>query len=220
MGNIWKGQLDRKSNFWHPIERMKKLLLGIIWFPTVLFTLLLSLLHLSSSPNYSQDLNSQLQSQALTLTSKIHLDNILPSVLGTSKTVFAAEDARPALLEHFFARYGSDLYPYASYIVDVSDKYSLDYALIPAMAMQESELCKKIPEDSHNCWGYGIYGDKVVNFASYEEGIERVAKTLKEKYIEDSLTNPDLIMSRWTPSSNGSWSFAVNFFMQEIKRGI
>ncbi len=199
---------------------MKNLLLGLIWVPTVLLTLTLSLFYLSSLKTNSKNVNALLKIQAHSLGSRLPLENVFSSVLGTSKTVFAVEDARPTLLERFFAKYKSPLYPYASYIVDISDKYGLDYTLIPAIAMQESELCEKIPEDSHNCWGYGIYGDKVVKFASYEEGIERVTSTLKEKYILDSLTNPDLIMSRWTPSSNGSWSFAVNFFMQEIKQGI
>lgn len=167
----------------------------------------------------NRNLTIQLQVQANSLGDKIHLTNILPAVLGASKTVFASEDARPTLLENFFIKYKSPLIPYAFYLVDIADKYGLDYALIPAMAMQESQACLKIPDNSYNCWGYGIYGDKVVKFASYEEGIEKVAKTLKEKYLKDSLTNPDLIMSRWTPSSNGSWSYAVNYFMQEIKQG-
>ena len=37
-----------------------------------------------------------------------------------------------------------------------------DYRLLPAIAMQESTLCRSIPVDSHNCWGWGIYGDKVM----------------------------------------------------------
>src|SRR3989344_4108224 len=62
------------------------------------------------------------------------------------------EDIRIANLKAFFRKYGSPLYDNAETIVTASDKYQLDYRLIPAIAMQESTLCKFIPKDSHNCW--------------------------------------------------------------------
>jgi len=189
---------------------MKNLLTIFVWTPTTFLTLVLSLLYLTFHyPSQNK------------LISKLHFQSqiaALPQVLGSSTTAFAAEDARPPLIERFLSKYQSPLASSAQYLVDTADKYGLDYALIPAMAMQESQGCLHIPEGSNNCWGYGIYGDKVVKFDSYEKAIETVAKTLKEKYLQDSLTNPDLIMSRWTPSSNGSWSFAVNYFMAEIKQ--
>lgn len=201
---------------------MKKLLIVLIWFPASFFTLALALIYLQMNYNPQITLAEKLHQQTALLVKnnrELQAFEAIPEVLGAQKTVFAAEDARPALLEHFFKKYNSPLLPYAQYIVDTADKYGLEYSLIPAMAMQESEGCKKIPEGSNNCWGYGIYGTQVIKFNSYEEGINTVARTLKEKYLQDSLTNPDLIMSRWTPSSNGSWSYAVNYFMQMIRQG-
>lgn len=203
---------------------MKNLLVVSIWLPTTLFTLILCLFYVQINYYSQKNLTQKLNLQASILTDNKLQQNIKPSdlnsVLGASKTVFAAEDARPALIAHFLAKYNSPLLPYSQYMVDIADKYGLEYPLIPAMSMQESLGCKLIPADSHNCWGYGIYGDKVVKFESYEKAIDTVAKTLKEKYIQDSLTNPDLIMSRWTPSSNGTWSYAVNYFMQQIRQGL
>lgn len=202
---------------------MKRLLLCLAWFPTVVLTLAVCMLYLQtnySSPKVVVAALPELPAVQAQKTENYNafLDDI-PEVLGSSTTVLQAQDARPALVQRFLEKHDSPLVPHTQVLIDTADKYGLDYALIPAMAMQESNLCKKIPENSNNCWGYGIYGDKVLKFASYEEGIERVAKTLKEKYLEESLTNPDLIMSKWTPSSKGSWSFAVNTFMQEIKQG-
>ncbi len=202
---------------------MKKFLLVSVWLPTTFFTLLLCLFYLHTAYPSQAYLRTQLHLQAERITDEkseqYQLYTALPAVLGTAKTTFATQDARPALLERFLKKYKSPLLPHAQYIVDIADKYGLDYALIPAMAMQESNLCLKIPEGSHNCWGYGIYGSKIVRFASFEEGIGRVAATLRDKYIQDSLTNPNLIMSRWTPSSDGSWADSVNIFMQEIHQG-
>jgi hypothetical protein len=128
-------------------------------------------------------------------------------------------DARPLILENYFRHYGSDLFPHAQYMVDVSDEFGLDFRLLAAIAMQESNLCKRIPPDSFNCWGYGIYGDQVVYFSSYEEGMRRVAKTLAEDYVPRGLDTPEKIMSRYTPPSTGSWADGVNLFLDIMEKG-
>ena len=71
---------------------------------------------------------------------------------------FATSDIRTANLKYFFRKYNSPLYDHAQTFVDFADKYQFDYRLLPAIAMQESNLCKYIYEGSYNCWGWGIYG--------------------------------------------------------------
>src|SRR3989344_9708335 len=88
------------------------------------------------------------------------------------------QDGRVTALQKFFAQYESPLEPYAGLIVELADKYNMDYRLVPAIAMKESTLCHKIPKDSYNCWGYGIYGGKVTRFENYEEAIATVSKGL------------------------------------------
>jgi len=143
------------------------------------------------------------------------------AALPTSQNSFSAtieqKDGRTEKIRQFLERYESPLEPYAQDIIDAAAKYGLDYRLIPAIAMQESNLCAKIPSDSHNCWGYGIYGGKVHKFADYKEGIYTVSKTLATKYAKKGLVTPDQIMTIWTPSSNGSWAFSVNHFMDKLK---
>lgn len=132
-------------------------------------------------------------------------------------TEFKTEDIRVANLKYFFRKYESVLYDNAEFIVKMADKYKLDYRLIPAIAMQESGLCKNIYEGSHNCWGWGIYGNKVTRFNSYEEAIETVSRGLKINYIDKGLVTPEDIMRKYTPPSAGSWAFGVNFFLKIIE---
>jgi hypothetical protein len=40
--------------------------------------------------------------------------------------------------------------------------------------------------------------------------METVAKGLKENYVDKGLITPKQIMSRYTPSSNGSWEKGVS----------
>ncbi|QQG43898.1 MAG: hypothetical protein HYW86_03440 [Candidatus Roizmanbacteria bacterium] len=133
-----------------------------------------------------------------------------PFVAGNSEAKVATGDSRAKNLKHFFRKYNSVLYEYADYIVKVSDKYEFDYRLLPAIAMQESNLCKYTPENSHNCWGWGIYGDLTTKFESYEKAIDAVALGIRTHYIDKGLLTASAIMQKYTPSSNGSWARGVN----------
>ncbi|MEK7177563.1 MAG: hypothetical protein AAB705_01920 [Patescibacteria group bacterium] len=134
---------------------------------------------------------------------------------------FSAEiqsgDARAANLKAFLRKYNSDLYNHAEKIIEVSDRYQFDYRLLPAIAMQESNLCRLIPENSYNCWGWGIYRTTVTRFDSYDDAIETVAKGIKKNYIDQGLVTASAIMAKYTPSSKGSWQHGVNTFMKALE---
>lgn len=141
----------------------------------------------------------------------------LPSTTTGMSDTFTLEDARVQIVRQFFKKYGSPLEPFAENVVKAADSYGLDFRFIPAIAMQESNLCKKAPEDSFNCWGYGIYGGKIHKFDDYPQAIDTVTKTLAKDYKTKGLHTPEEIMSRYTPSSDGSWAFAVTHFMEQLK---
>lgn len=140
-----------------------------------------------------------------------------PFVLGAYETNIQVGDGRVANLKSFFRRHNSPLYDSADLIVQVSDQYKFDYRLLPSIAMQESNVCKYIPPDSHNCWGWGIYGDTVTRFDSYDEAIKTVAKGIKEYYIDNGLVTVSAIMKKYTPSSNGSWAHGVSTFFEVLE---
>ncbi len=130
---------------------------------------------------------------------------------------FSIADGRGLIVANYLKRYKSPLLPHAEEIVTVSDKYGLDWRLLVAIAQQESNLCKKIPKDSYNCWGYGIYGDLVTRFDSYPDGLDTVARGLKRNYLDRGLNTPEEIMAKYTPPSQGSWARGVNQFLADIE---
>jgi len=141
----------------------------------------------------------------------------LPTNQNSFSVSILPEDGRVTLVQNFLAAYGSPLTPYAQDVVDAADQYHLDFRLLPAIAMQESNLCKKIPIGSHNCWGFGIYGKTVTRFPDYKTAIYTVTKTLALKYKQNGLVTPQQIMTMYTPSSNGSWATGVNYFMDTLQ---
>lgn len=141
----------------------------------------------------------------------------VPYVNNSYHAEVTTADARIINLKTFFRKYNSPLYDYADVIILYADKYQFDYRLLPAIAMQESNVCKFIPENSYNCWGWGIYGDLVTRFTSYPEAIETVSKGIKKHYIDNGLITASSIMEKYTPSSNGSWAHGVNTFLRALE---
>jgi hypothetical protein len=142
-----------------------------------------------------------------------------PDVKGTTTNIESA-DARPILISEFLAKNQSPLTPYdywGNYLTQLADQYNLDYRLLPAIAMQESNLCKKIPSGSYNCLGLGIHARGTWDFPSFESNFAKAAEVLRDKYLDKGLITPDEIQDKYTPSSNGSWEFGVNSFMSKLE---
>ncbi len=144
----------------------------------------------------------------------------IPEAVTTTTYTTQETEARVETLREFFKRYESPLEPYSEHIVNTADKYGLDWRLIPAIAMQESTLCKKTPKNSNNCWGFGIYGSKVTRFKNYGQAIETVTKTLATEYKEKrGLSEPHEIVTRYTPGST-TWADKVTLVMSRIEESM
>ena len=128
-------------------------------------------------------------------------------------------DARPLIIKRYLERYNSPLAPYADLINELSDTYGFEYYWIPAIAQQESNLSKKIPEGSFNCWGYGIHSKGTLRFENYDLALRSFAEYLKRVYFDKGLNTAELIMKKYCPNSNGSWARGVNQFIHEMETG-
>lgn len=139
----------------------------------------------------------------------------------TSKTTPIWDERVPHLRGYLKAK-GSPLASKAAEMVSTADKYHFDWRLLPAIAGKESSFGKKIPWDkegqkpSYNAWGWGIYGDQILSFSSWDEGIEKVGAGLRNGYFDKSLVTLEKIMHYFTPRSNGSWALDVAYIMNEI----
>lgn len=129
-------------------------------------------------------------------------------------------DGRAKIVEDFFKGYNAPLAKHSQTFIQVADKYNLNWKLLPAISMQESNGGKRVIKDSFNPFGYGIYGGLVTKFPSWEEAIERVGRGLKEDYINQGLKTPYQIMAKYTPPSlakDGAWAKGVSSFMEELR---
>src|SRR5688572_22352800 len=203
---------EENISFW------KNIFLVVVFFTVTPLTLgisLFSLISLKTSDIAKSNLNSSnLINEPL---SGVKVYASLPTKFPSINGVVEAQDARPEIVKKYLERYNSPLIHHANLLVQTADKYSLDFRLVTAIAQQESNLCKIIPPDSYNCWGWGIHSRGSLGFNSFEEGIETVSKGLREEYLGKGYTTVEEIMSKYTPQSNGSWAFGVNQFMSAMQ---
>lgn len=181
------------------------------WFGAVYTSLIfsLALLVFISTPNTVNPISSDFKLYAA-----------LPAATSSVSDEIDFQDGRAAIIEDFFKQRNSQLANEASVFIAVADAYKLDYRLLPAIAMQESNGGKKVIRDSYNPFGYGIYENKAVKFASWEEAIRRVGRALKEDYLDQGLKTPGQIMIKYTPPSlakGGAWAKGVSSFMAELR---
>jgi len=125
------------------------------------------------------------------------------------------EDNRFKILKAFLEKYNSPLAASTYDFVKNSDAYNLDWKLVAAISGVESTFGQFIPYNSFNAWGWGVYGNNVIYFLSWEEGIETVSKGLRENYLNKwKATNIYEIGRIYAESP--TWAARVEYFMEKI----
>ncbi len=208
--------VDSSPPTWQYLYMVRNVLIALCWFPLTIGLLVVNLFLLVS------------------LTQKAHLASLETSPLvkintssyGTEQVLGAsvtAGDARSLLLSKFLRDNQSPLLDYADYILDRADHYVIDFRLVPAIAMCESNVGKHIPShDSFNAWGINVATGTMngAKFPNWLYAIDWVSRYIKEKYYDRGLTSLVDIGAIWAPPSveNGnSWANCVSYFMSQIK---
>ncbi|RJR30376.1 hypothetical protein C4564_00135 [Candidatus Microgenomates bacterium] len=198
----------------------KYVLLAVLFFvltPATLFISIFSLFTISSASLADSKRQEVLAYDSSSPPVGVNIFASLPSDIPSVGGTVVAGDSRVQIIKNYLHRYDSPLLAFAQEIVKAADAYDIDFRLITAIAQQESNLCKKIPPETYNCWGWGIHSRGTLGFSSYKEGIYTVSRGLKKEYYDKGYTDPNDIMTKYTPLSNGSWAHGVNTFMEDMQ---
>lgn len=126
-------------------------------------------------------------------------------------------DNRVIVLRAYLARYNSPLLGSAETFIESADLHQLDWRLVAAISGVESTFGKQLPYNSHNAWGWGIYGDNIIRFASYEEAIETISRELRNRYIDSWGADNVYKIGRYYAASP-TWANRVTYFMEDMQR--
>lgn len=122
-------------------------------------------------------------------------------------------DSRAEKLEAFLTVHKSPLACYASDFVTASDRYDLDWKLLPAIAGVESTFGKQVPAGSYNAYGWN---NGFWQFTSWPTSIDYVSQALREKYFDRGLDTVAKIAPVYAPPSK-TWAGKVIYFMEQIE---
>lgn len=144
------------------------------------------------------------------------------------KAIIEAGDARDQIVANFLERHNSRLKPYdywGKFLVELADKYQLDFRFLPAIMMEESNLCRVTPKitneagqvsESYNCLGLGVHSRGTWGFPSFEANLEKAAEILKKNYIDQGRTTTRQVAEKYTASVD-KWTNSVNQWMAEMR---
>ena len=199
-------------DFPHAIVKLHGFMFRKLVFLSAWFLLTPPLIILTIFSFYNSSLGpSKLNNRDPVKITELQIDNTIEGeVLATQ-----IDDMRPIIVEKFLQ--GTPLSTYSKQIVEVSDKYSIDYRLIPAIAMKESQGGLSIDQSTHNAWGFE--NGRTV-FTSWDSAIDLVGKTLKIRYIDKGRTTPEEIMAIYAPPqllTGGKWAKDINLFFSQME---
>ncbi len=195
---------------------MKKLLLFVCFVLGNFAVLISSFLILTVKT--SKQSSAEQSAPLVTLESdKLYLANgaFIPSGSNLQEEVIPG-DAGVQLIETFLQKYHSPMAGLGTDIVNAARKYQIPIDILPAIGQCEGNLGKSIPANSHNTWGFGVYGNQITRFSSWQEAIDTVSKAIRRDYFDFGLTTPEKMMAKYTPPSDGSWANCVNKFILDI----
>jgi len=191
------------------VSVLPKLAFVILWF-LISPLVIVSSLYLARQNSLKQTSLSIPSEIALNIKENPTQNNLQGQVLGVQ-----IEDLRPLLVEDFLK--DTPLVSYSALLVRVADDWGIDWRLMPAIAMKESQGGKTARAASFNAWGFE---NGRTNFGSWEQAIEIVAATLKKDYIAKGLTTPEQIMAVYAPpqlATGGKWARDINHFFLKLE---
>ena len=210
--------VDTTSTLCHYDSMFRKSLLLIAWFPLTFFLLIINLYVLTAYANspHAQQLNAN---------APLPTSFQLTAAGGTSQVLSAsviAGDSRVLLIESFLRKHKSPMAPFADAIVSEADRFAIDFRLIPAIAMCESNAGKRMPKkDEFNFAGIAVYTGQNHGkaFESWPQSIAWVAEYIKVHYYDRGYIDLYDIGAIWAPPSVGtgySWTNCVKSFQDAI----
>lgn len=118
-------------------------------------------------------------------------------------------------IDGFLKSYGSPMAGLGSIYAAAGKKYGVDPRLPAAISIAESSGGKSL-YGSFNAWGWGPGN----SFTSWADGINTVTRGLRRGYLDQGLTTPATIVSKWAPASDGNneghWSQTVSDYMRKM----
>lgn len=124
------------------------------------------------------------------------------------------KEKRIKILKAYLEDHNSPMTESASTFVETAEENNLDWRFVASISGVESYFGKHIPYNSYNGWGWGVYGNNVLRFTSWNEAITVISQTLKSRYVDRGAT--DIYSIGRIYASDPNWANKVQHFMNDL----
>ena len=137
----------------------------------------------------------------------------------SAATAHAADsDFRVVRMHEVLESYHSPMVGHEAALIAAADRNGLDCTLMAAIAGTESTFGRFMPYSNGelciNPYGWGVYGNNVMCFKSFEDAADQVAAGLARGYNTTSL---ETIARTYNTVSTDGWISHTRYFMNKIK---
>lgn len=138
--------------------------------------------------------------------------------LGIIQSNYQGKDTRGVALQKFLEANDSPLAPFALLMVEEADKNSIPWDLLASIAGTEGTFGKFQPTPTcNNTWGWGVFGNNVLCFSSYEEAIKTISKELRIRYMDKYGCKNIDELGKFYAASN-MWATHTHWFATQIEQ--
>ena len=184
-------------------EKVLAIITGILFFGMIVNTInsesALNIVQKDSAAYIPED--KSVEETVDNIEEKVIEDNINPELTINPEQI--------EQVKSYLSKRNSPLVEYADILVTAAYEYGIDYRLVAAISVIESEGGKHCFKP-YNAWGWGSK-----SFESWEDGIYSITKGLG-KYYANGLTTPALIAPVYCPPNASKWASNVQYVMDQI----
>ena len=184
-------------------EKVLAIITGILFFGMIVNTInsesALNIVQKDSAAYIPED--KSVEETVDNIEEKVIEDNINPELTINPEQI--------EQVKSYLSKRNSPLAEYADILVTAAYEYGIDYRLVAAISVIESEGGKHCFKP-YNAWGWGSK-----SFESWEDGIYSITKGLS-KYYANGLTTPALIAPVYCPPNASKWASNVQYVMDQI----
>jgi hypothetical protein len=177
---------------------------------TIFFGMLLNNISISTPVNYVEA-NQIEEIGMLSSATSIEMEEKLSAqeIAVYHVPTYVPDPVQVEQIRRYLSNRNAPLADYAQEFVMAADHYGIDYRIVAAISVMESNGGRKTFRP-YNAWGWGK-----MTFESWEQGIWTVSKGIAG-YYSRGLTTPKLMAPYYCPPNAESWGNKVSFVMYEM----
>ncbi len=153
--------------------------------------------------------SSDIASLSISTSRQIEETIVVKKYIPNESTKYTPDATKVENIRKYLAERNAPLADYAQEFVKAADHYGIDYRIVAAISVIESNGGRHTFKE-YNAWGWGK-----TPFESWTDGIWTVSAGIS-KYYSKGLTTPELIAPYYCPPNAVKWAQNVNYVMNQI----